>query len=80
MSSPRAIPHVEAALAKSARERFQHRYAEPLTDEDGREIATNLLGMFALLRKWRDRRDGIAAPSGNTAPAPRGRRSTPSAE
>lgn len=44
MPSPTAIPHVDAALAKSARERFQQRYAEPLTDEDGREIATTLLG------------------------------------
>lgn len=60
---PPKVPHVSDELARSAREHFQHRYREPLTDHDGREIATNLLGVFALLKEWRDKRDaavGIA--------------------
>lgn len=80
MPSAPAIPHVDAALAMSTRERFQPRYAQALTDEDGREIATNLLGMFALLRRWRAQRESITALSATPAHAPRKRRTTPSAE
>ena len=74
------LPQVPDALAKSARQRFQHRYAEPLSDEDGREIATNLLGVFGLLKEWREAA-ARSAPSATQAPALRKRRTTtPSAE
>lgn len=56
MPSASRHPHVTPALANSARERFQGRYDRALTDEDGREIATNLLGMIGVLREWRDQR------------------------
>lgn len=50
------IPHVSPELARSAREHFQPRYKQRLTEDDGREIATNLIGAFAVLKEWRDRR------------------------
>lgn len=50
------VPCVQTELAESARKHFQRRYAEPLNDDDGLEIATNLLGAFGILREWRDRR------------------------
>lgn len=52
---PPPIPHVSPALAARARDHFQHLYSEPLTEEDGREIATNVLGAFAVLREWAER-------------------------
>ena len=62
------LPHVTPALATRAREHFQQLYAEPLSDDDGREIATNLLGAFGVLNEWRLRR--IAQGPANPSPAP----------
>ena len=56
MSAP-AIPHVSPALARSARDHFQRFYKEPLTDDDGRDIAINTLGPFSLFREWSERRN-----------------------
>jgi hypothetical protein len=50
------VPAVPLELAESARSHFQRRYAEPLSSDDGLEIATNVLGAFGILREWRDRR------------------------
>jgi hypothetical protein len=58
------VPHIQPALARSAREHFQPRYAQPLSDEDGREIATNLIGVFAILKEWRDKRAAATAKPG----------------
>jgi len=81
MPSAPSIPQVSDALATSTRERFQPRYAESLTDDDGRQIATNLLGMFGLLKRWRDQRDAAAAAASRTkARSARKRRTTLSAE
>ena len=59
-----AIPHVSPALARSARDHFQPLYAEPLTDDDGLDMATNVVGAFSLFKEWRDRRaaEGPASP------------------
>ncbi len=56
------IPNVSPALAQSARDHFQPYYAEPLTEDDGREIAINTLGPFALFREWRERREAQGPP------------------
>jgi hypothetical protein len=52
MSKSFDLPFVPSELAASARDAFQPRYATPLTQEDGREIASNLLGVFRILREW----------------------------
>jgi hypothetical protein len=52
MSKSSDVPFVSNELAASARDAFQPRYATPLTQEDGREIASNLLGAFGILREW----------------------------
>lgn len=68
------VPHVSPALARSARDHFQPLYATPLTEEDGREIATNVLGVFAILKEWRDKRDAAAAAPPVPAPPSKAKR------
>jgi hypothetical protein len=60
------LPFVTPELARSARDHFQRFYAEPQTDEDGREMATNVLGAFAVWNDWRVRR----AAKGPSTPLP----------
>ena len=52
-----AIPHVSPELARSARDFFQHLYARPLSDDDGLDMATNVLGAFGVLREMQQRVD-----------------------
>ncbi len=59
-SRPRSVP---IEVARSARAHFQPYYSEPLSDEDGREIAANLLGMISLLKQWKERRDAGLPPT-----------------
>src|SRR5688500_12104895 len=65
LSTPRVTP----ALAKSAREHFQERYPRALNDDDGREIATNLLGLFQVLQDWTQRAATVETPTTPLAPA-----------
>ncbi len=69
MSAP-FIPHVTPELARRAAEHFQCLYAEPLTEDDGQEMATNTIGAFNVLAEWKRRRD----EQGATAPPPAQRR------
>lgn len=64
---PPTVPHVTPELARSARDHFQQLYAEPQSDEDGREMATNVLGLFGLLLELRARK--AATPPPPTPPA-----------
>ena len=84
MSKSSDVPFVPDELAASARDCFQPRYATPLSQEDGREIACNLLGAFKVLREWHARHlanGGVLPP--RTPPArpytPK-RRRTPATE
>ncbi len=52
---PPRIPHVTPEMARSARDHFQHLYDRPLSEEDGREMAVNVLGAFGVLLDWRAR-------------------------
>lgn len=68
-----AIPHVSPQLARSARDFFQHLYARPLTDDDGLDMATNVLGAFGVLREMQQRVDAqrhAAALAPASAPMP----------
>ncbi len=64
-----AIPHVSPELARSARDFFQHLYVKPLTDDDGLDMATNVLGAFTVLREMAQRRDAQRHAAAS-APAP----------
>jgi len=76
------LPNVTPELAARAREHFQPLYAEPLSDDDGREIATNLLGAFGVLNEWRLRRAAQGASNPTPAPSarPTRRRQSPSTQ
>ncbi|MES2642000.1 MAG: hypothetical protein V4850_21120 [Myxococcota bacterium] len=65
---PPTVPRVTPELAQSARDHFQPLYAEPQTLEDGREMATNVLGFFGVLLELRARK--AAAPPPPSPPAP----------
>ncbi len=70
MAAP-TLPFVTPALARSARDHFQRFYAEPQTEEDGREMATNVLGAFSVLNEWRQRRAArLAAAAASPGPSP----------
>lgn len=58
---PPNVPFVTPTLARSARDDFQQLYDEQLSDDDGQEIATNVLGVHGLLSKWRQVRDDARA-------------------
>lgn len=60
-----AIPHVSPELARSARDFFQPLYSRRLTDDDGLDMATNVLGAFGVLREMKRNRDAerLAAAS-----------------
>lgn len=62
------VPHVSRELAQSARDHYQHLYADPLTEEDGREIATNLIGAFKVLQEWQERAARTEPPAAVTEP------------
>lgn len=81
MSAP-SIPHVSPALARSAREHLQCLYAEPQTDDDGLEMATNLLGAYGVWRDWKRRRDEQSASPAPVIPSrkPKRRDSSPSTQ
>lgn len=63
------IPHVTPELARRAAKHFQCLYAEPQTEDDGHEMATNAIGAFNVLADWKRPREerGEAPPP----PAPR---------
>jgi hypothetical protein len=67
------VPHVSPALARSARDHFQHLYAQPQSEEDGREMATNVLGAFAVLAGWREKKRAQAAEAANSGTPPASR-------
>lgn len=70
MAAP-TLPFVTPALARSARDHFQRFYAEPQTEEDGREMATNVLGAFSVLNEWRQLRAArLAAAAAPPGPSP----------
>lgn len=80
MSRSINFPQVTPELARSAREHFQYLYADPLTEEDGREIAVNVLGVFRTLQEWKQRQDarvaaGLPAVEPRAVPSVRGPRS-----
>ncbi len=78
MSLP-VIPRVSPELARSARDFFQPFYKVPQTDDDGLEMATNVLGAFGLFAKWETQRQAqqpAPAPSVPAVAPPRLRRST----
>lgn len=54
---PPRVPHISPETARSAQEHFQPYYDHPLTEEDGREIAANLVGFFEILAEWKRRDD-----------------------
>lgn len=68
------LPFVTPALARSARDHFQPFYTERQTEDDGREMATNVLGAFGVLNDWRQRRAARLAAAATAAsgshPAP----------
>lgn len=57
---PPDIPHVSPELARNAREFFQHLYPRPLSEDDGREMAVNVLGAFGVLKEWKAEADARA--------------------
>lgn len=67
---PPTVPHVTPELARSARDHFQQLYAEPQTDEDGREMATNVVGLFGLLLELHARKAATPSPPPPSLPAP----------
>lgn len=71
MSAP-AIPRVSPELARSAREHFQPLYVQRLSDDDGLDIATNVLGAFGVLREMKRNRDAerLAAAVAGASVAP----------
>ena len=65
-----SLPFVTPELARSARDHFQRLYAEPQTEEDGREMATNVLGAFGVLNEWRQRRAARLAAAATATSGP----------
>lgn len=74
-----AIPHVSPELARRAAKHFQCLYAEPQTQDDGLEMATNSIGAFTVLNEWRQRRKREGASPARPVPAfkPKRRASSP---
>lgn len=70
MSAP-ILPHVTPELARRAAKHFQCLYAEPQSEDDGHEMATNSLGAFGVLMDWQRRADGAPAGEVPVPPAPR---------
>ncbi len=64
------VPYVTPSLARSARDHFQRFYAEPQTLEDGREMATNVLGFFRVLDRLRRERVAAGGSLPNPPPIP----------
>jgi hypothetical protein len=70
MSAP-ILPHVTPELARRAAKHFQCLYAEPQTEDDGHEMATNTLGAFEVLLDWTRRAAGTSGERPPLPPAPR---------